>query len=59
MCIPLIEEMATLYSCPERFMDRGAWRATVMGSQRAGHDWVFTLYFFTLHHSIRLFTTVL
>ena len=27
------------YSCLEKPMDRGARRATVCGSQRAGHDW--------------------
>ena len=27
-------------SCLENPMDRGAWRATVMGSQRVGHDLV-------------------
>ena len=26
------------YSCLENPMDRGAWWATVMGSQRVGHD---------------------
>ena len=26
------------YSCLENPMDRGAWRATVQGSQRGGHD---------------------
>ena len=26
------------YSCPENPMDRGAWRATVMGWQRVGQD---------------------
>ena len=26
------------YSCLENSMDRGAWRATSMGSQRVGHD---------------------
>ena len=26
------------YSCLENPMDRGAWRATVMGSQRVRHD---------------------
>ena len=26
------------YSCLENPMDRGAWRATVVGSQRVGHD---------------------
>ena len=26
------------YSCLENPMDRGAWRATVHGSQRVGHD---------------------
>ena len=28
------------YSCLENPMDRGAWWATVMGSQQAGHAWV-------------------
>ena len=27
------------YSCLENPMDRGAWQATVHGSQRVGHDW--------------------
>ena len=27
-------------SCQENPMDRGAWWATVMGSQKAGHTWV-------------------
>ena len=27
------------YSCLGNHMDRGAWRATVHGSQRVGHDW--------------------
>ena len=27
------------YSCLENPMDRGAWWATVHGSQRVGHDW--------------------
>ena len=26
------------YSCLENPMDRGAWQATVQGSQRVGHD---------------------
>ena len=26
------------YSCLENSMERGAWRATVMGLQRVGHD---------------------
>ena len=26
------------YSCLENSMDRGAWQATVHGSQRVGHD---------------------
>ena len=26
------------YSCLENSMDRGAWRATVQGQQRGGHD---------------------
>ena len=28
------------YSCPENPMDRGAWRATVHGVARVGHDLV-------------------
>ena len=28
------------YSCLENSMDRGAWQATSMGSQRVGYDWV-------------------
>ena len=28
------------YSCLENSMDRGAWQATVRGSQRVEHDWV-------------------
>ena len=28
------------YSCLENSMDRGAWRAAVLGLQRVGHDWV-------------------
>ena len=27
------------YSCLENPMDRGAWRATAIGSQRGGHNW--------------------
>ena len=27
------------YSCLENSIDRGAWWATVHGSQRVGHDW--------------------
>ena len=27
------------YSCLENSMDRGAWRATIHGWQRVGHDW--------------------
>ena len=30
------------YSCLENPMDRGAWQATVHGSQRLRHDWVTT-----------------
>ena len=26
------------YCCPENPMDRGAWRATVCGGRRVGHD---------------------
>ena len=26
------------YSCLDNLMDRGAWQAIVMGSQRIGHD---------------------
>ena len=31
------------YSCLENPMDRGAWRATVYGVARVGHDWPNTL----------------
>ena len=33
------------YSCLENPMDRGAWWATVHGSQRVGHDWATSLFF--------------
>ena len=33
------------YSCLENPMDRGAWRATAMGSQRVRHDWTCTYRF--------------
>ena len=36
------------YSCLENPMDRGAWQATVMGSQRVGHNWMTSLFF--LYH---------
>ena len=32
------------HSCLENSMDRGAWQATVQGSQRVGHDWVTNTY---------------
>ena len=35
----LDKKMANPYSCLEYPMDRGAWWATVHGSQRAQHDW--------------------
>jgi len=37
---PLEKGMATHSSitCLENFMDRGAWQATVHGSQRVGHN---------------------
>ena len=47
-CIPVADSFCPLekghcyplrYSCLENPMDRGAWWATVMGSQRVGHDW--------------------
>ena len=31
------------YPCLENSMDRGAWWATVAGSQRVGHDWATSL----------------
>ena len=39
---PLEQEMAThsSISCLENPMDRGAWKATVQGSQRVRHDCV-------------------
>ena len=41
---PLEEEMATHSSILawKNLMDRGAWWATVHGSQRVGHDWAHT-----------------
>ena len=36
------------YSCLENPMDRGAWWATSIGSQRAGHNWSNSLYAHTL-----------
>ena len=37
---PRIENRNLLqYSCLKNSMDRGAWWATVHGSQRVGHDW--------------------
>ena len=38
---PIISHSSTV-SGKENSMDRGAWRATVQGSQRVGHDWVCT-----------------
>ena len=35
------------YSCLENSMDRGAWQATAMWSQRVRHDW--TTNTFTFH----------
>ena len=35
---PLEKETATQYSCLENPMDRGAWWAKFMGSQRVRHD---------------------
>ena len=38
---PPEEEMAThsfQYSCLENYMDRGAWQAIVLGSQRVRHN---------------------
>ena len=36
------------YSCLENPIDRGAWQATVHGSQRFAHDWPTSLSFFRL-----------
>ena len=33
------------YSCLKNPVDRGAWWATVHGSQRVGHDWATSLHF--------------
>ena len=33
-----LQEEGNQYSCLENSMDRGAWWATVHGSQRVGHD---------------------
>ena len=47
------------YSCLENPMDRGAWWATVHGSQRVGHDWATSLHFHPLfqyklyHYSLK------
>ena len=35
------------YSCLENPMDRGAWRATVTGSQRVRHNWSMSMYVHT------------
>ena len=41
------------YFCLENPMDRGAWRATVMESQRVGHDRAHThIYLFWLHPTV-------
>ena len=34
------------YSCLENLMDRGAWQATVLGSQRVRHDWATNTFVF-------------
>ena len=39
------------YSCLENSMDRGAWRATVHGSQRVGHDLVTNTHTHTNTHT--------
>ena len=38
--IPWSNDNSLQYSCLGNSMDRGAWQATVHGSQRVGHDWV-------------------
>ena len=45
---------APQYSCLENSMDRGAWQATVHGSQRVGHDWA--TFTFTLERSLLIHT---
>ena len=40
-----------LYSCLENSMDRGAWQATVHGSQRV-HDWATNTFTFHFFHAI-------
>ena len=34
------------YSCLENSMDRGAWQATIMESQRVGHNWATNIFNF-------------
>ena len=46
------------YCCLENSMDRGAWPATVMGSQRVGHDWATNTYTFTFHTWMQLFSDI-
>ena len=44
-------------ACLENPMDRGAWMATVQGSQRAGLDWETNTHLFTLKACLTLWTT--
>ena len=37
------------YSCLENPMDRGAWRGTVQGVARVGHDWTTNILFQRIH----------
>ena len=42
VCFPLEKKWQPTplqYSCQENSMNRGTWWATVLGSQRVGHDW--------------------
>ena len=38
------------YFCLENFVDRGAWWASVLGSQRVGHNWVTNIYISVSHN---------
>ena len=40
------------YSCLENSMDRGAWWATVHGSQTAGQDWATNTFHFAVFRSV-------